>query len=76
MEPLKTELDEEQLGLVNGGAPGPEDLATMKKIAEEAGQHHGVNVKTMMGQSLVATMVYFGAYGGGRTVHKDIHKNS
>jgi hypothetical protein len=76
MKPLKTELDEELLGLVNGGAPSPEDLATMKQIAEEAGQHHGVNVKTMMGQSLVATVVYFGGYGGGRAVHKGIHKNS
>jgi hypothetical protein len=74
MKPLKMDLDEEQLEVVNGGVPSQEDLAAMKKIAEEAGQHHGVNVPTMMGQSFVATVVYFGANAGGRAVHQSINK--
>ncbi len=76
MKPFETELGEEQLGLVNGGAISAEDGAIYKQIAEEASQHHGVSVRAAAARPMFVAVVDLGALHAGQVVHKDTHKKN
>jgi hypothetical protein len=76
MEPFETELGEEQLGLVNGGAISAEDAAIYKQIANDASRHHGVSVLAATARPMFVAVVDLGALHAGQVVHKDMNKKN
>lgn len=75
-EALNRELNDNELELVLGGALSPEQVAEVKKLAEESGKHHGVNVAATIAAYTIGTFGDFFANTLGQHAGRQVNKNN
>lgn len=71
---LDGELNEKELGLIQAGALTPEQVAEVKQLAQESGEHHGVNAAATITAYTIGTATDFGANALGELAGEKVKK--
>ena len=68
------ELGDRELEQIQGGVGfTPEEREEAKKIIDAAAEHHGVNLRSVLIQTAIGTVIGFGANAAGRAVGNKVN---
>lgn len=68
------ELSDRELDQIQAGAGfSPEEQVEAKRIIEEAAEHHGVNLSSVIVQAAIGTTIAFGATAAGQALGRKVN---